>query len=505
MENSGTEPAKQEFPSNQTEERCTVESLLGLASCARFFRAIDGRFHACVPVNGRHDVIGLKSAALRDWLVERYLSENQRLPRQWVVRQAIDALEARARFEVHRPPVHIRVGSGLTDDIASDYLDLGDSSGHAVKICASGWTLVDRPNAHFKRPHGLLPLPVPSRGGSIELLRPFVNLIEADFSLLVGWLAMALRPVGPYPILVIHGEQGAAKSTLAKVVRQLIDPQTAPLLAELGSTRDLIITALNGWLLVYDNVSVLPGWLSDGLCRLASGGGFASRSLFSNDDRHVMHVQRLVVLNGIDEFVRRGDLADRAVILHLPPINSRKRREEKEFWASFEELQPRILGGLLDLIAGALRELPSVEIADLPRMADFTRFGEAVGRTMGCPPNTFLSAYLGNRKDASMSSLDDSVVAKVVIHFVENELFETKGTPTEIFDELSSYAGRRVRASKGWPKTPSRMGNELRRIAPHLRERGIFVSFWKNHKGRFMSIGTRLTSDDSHNDEGGSD
>ncbi len=206
MENSSIEPPKQELPSNKTEEGCTVESLLGLTSCARFFRAIDGRFHACLPVNNRHDIVGLKSATFRDWLVDQYLSKHQKLPQQWVVRQAISALEARARFEVHRPPVHIRVGFGLADDVASAYLDLGDSSGQAVKICASRWTIVDRPNIHFKRLYGLLPLPVPNHSGSIELLHPFVNLIEADFSLLVGWMAMALRPIGPYPILVIHGE-----------------------------------------------------------------------------------------------------------------------------------------------------------------------------------------------------------------------------------------------------------------------------------------------------------
>ena len=95
---------------------CTVESLLGLASCARFFCAMDGRFHACVPVNGRQDIVGLESTAFRDWLVDRCSSEHRKLPRQSIVRQAIEALGAGVRFEAHRPPVHIRVGSGLSDD-----------------------------------------------------------------------------------------------------------------------------------------------------------------------------------------------------------------------------------------------------------------------------------------------------------------------------------------------------------------------------------------------------
>ena len=281
MEGTEVESSDAAIPGGAlTDKVCTVESLLGLASFAQFFCATDGRLHARVPVQGRYDVVGLESTAFRDWLVDRCLNEYQKPPRQSVVRQAIEALGAHAHFEVDRPSVHIRVGPGLSDDKSSSYLDLGDSSGKAVRICARGWAIVDRPNAHFKRPHGLLPLAVPSHDGSIELLRPFVNLEAADFALLVGWMTAALQPVGPYPILVVHGEQGAAKSTLAKVIRQLIDPQTAPLLAEPSSTRDLVVTAANGWLLIYDNVSVLPRRLSDDLCRLATGGGLATRSLF---------------------------------------------------------------------------------------------------------------------------------------------------------------------------------------------------------------------------------
>ena len=81
-----------------------------------------------------------------------------------------------------------------------------------------------------------------------------------------------------------------------------------------------MVTAMNGWLLAYDNVSALPGWLSDSICRLASGGGFATRALFSDQERNVMYAQRPIILNGIDDFVRKGDLADRSVFLHLPPI-----------------------------------------------------------------------------------------------------------------------------------------------------------------------------------------
>ena len=144
-----------------------------------------------------------------------------------------------------------------------------------------------------------------------------------------------------------------------------------------------MVTAVNGWLLAYDNIGVIRPWLSDGLCRLATGGGFAGRALFSNDERVVLHAQRPVILNGIEEFVQRGDLSDRTVFLNLPPIAPGQRCREDEFWPAFYLDRPRILGGLLDAVAGGLRELPSVKLAELPRMADFAAFAEAVGRAVG--------------------------------------------------------------------------------------------------------------------------
>jgi energy-coupling factor transporter ATP-binding protein EcfA2 len=479
-------------------ERTRAEDLLfGLASSARFFRGADGRFHARVAVNGRQDIFGLKSKAFRDWLVDGYLSAYLKLPPQRAVQHVLQALEARARFGVSVPPMYVRVARGDQDDGSSYYLDLGDLGGRAVAINASGWSVVDRPAIHFQRPQGHLALPEPAHDGSLELLRPFVNLDEAEFRLLTGWMATALRPSGPYPVLVIYGEQGSGKSTLAKVIRQLIDPQTAPVLAEPHSTRDLMVTALNGWLLAYDNVSTLSSWLSDSLCRLASGGGFATRALFSDDDRKVIYAQRPIILNGIDGIARRSDLADRAVFLNPPAIMRDKRREESEFWDSFRELQPRILGGLLDAVVGGLRELPSVKLLELPRMADFARFGEAVGRGLGWPAKTFVSAYQENRREATGSVLEDSILGSVILRQLHKDggYLNWTGSPTKFLEELTPGLAKKTTAAAGWPKTATALGIEMRRLAPQLREHGIFVRFGKTQQSRVISITARPGAD----------
>ena len=169
-----------------------------------------------------------------------------------------------------------------------------------------------------------------------------------------------------------------------------------------------MVTALNGWLLAYDNLTTIPGWMSDVLCQLVFGGGFSGRALYSNDERSIIHAQRPVMVNGIEDFVRRGDLRDRCVFLQLPPILSANRRAENEFWRSFEADYPRILGGVLDLIVGALRALPSVHCPDLPRMADYARWGVALGRGLSSPSETFLAEYNTNRKNATATELEDS-------------------------------------------------------------------------------------------------
>jgi len=397
------------------EDEGSVEVLLRLAASARFFRSADGRLYAQVPVGNRRETYGLKSAALRDWLSRGYFCDCRELPSRGSIRRVLDALEGIARFEGGTPSCFIRVGHDGTGKSSAFFLDLGDPSGQAIKIGPEGWSVVDRPDVHFRRPGGLLALPIPCRDGSIDLLRTYVNLTEPDFRRLIAWLAASLRPFGPYPILVLHGEQGSAKSMLARILRLLIDPQARPFLAEPKSARDMMVAAVNGWLLAYDNISMIPGWLSDSFSRLVFGRGFAARAVFSNDERRVIHAQRPVILNGIEDFVRRGDMVDRAVFLDVPPIAAASGRAEDELWSSFQADYPRILGGVLDTVVEGLRESPLVRPPQLPCMADHAKWGEVVGRALPWAPETRVSTSDVNRQEGAVTAPEESAVGNALL------------------------------------------------------------------------------------------
>ena len=254
-----------------------------------------------------------------------------------------------------------------------------------------------------------------------------------------------------------------------------------------------MIAAAKGWLLTIDNVSTLPTWLSNGLCSLATRGGVAGRNRFTTNESNVIYAVRPVVLNGIDEFVGRDDLAGRSVFLNLPPISPSRRRTEDEFWTQFDRQYPRILGGLLSAVAGAVRELPSVKLMELPPMADFAVFGEAVGRALGWPTGAFIGAYDINRRGRSAKALEQSQLGAALVKMIEWGEPETwSGSPQELRDLLARWVSPDLaRAKKQWPRTPAMLSKELRRLAPELRRRGIDILFRKTRTSRIITVQPR--------------
>lgn len=254
-----------------------AQILIRLAeTSAQLFRDCASIGYADVRIDGHRETWRVGSRGFRLWLTQKYYRARGGAPNATAMQAALNVIEARAQFDSVERAVYVRV-AGAGDRL---YLDLCDSTWRAVEIDAAGWRVIDEPPVRFRRARGMLPLPAPVAGGNITALRPFLNLrADADFTLTVAWLLAALRGRGPYPTLALTGEHGAAKTTFARILRALIDPNTAPLRSLPREDRDLFIAATNGYVIAFDNVSSLPDWLSDLLCRLATGGGFATREL----------------------------------------------------------------------------------------------------------------------------------------------------------------------------------------------------------------------------------
>jgi putative DNA primase/helicase len=476
-------------------KRSARDGLLALLDDAELWHDSERVAYATVPKGEHRENYKIKSDAFRNWLTWRSYEEAGFSPGGQSIDDACRTAEALA---LNRGPccsTYRRVG----EHAGKIYLDLGCPRWRAVEIDIHGRRVIDGAPIKFLRSRGMEALPEPEAGELIEALREFVNVeSEADFRLLLAWLAAALRPVGPFPILTLIGEQGASKSTLARICRLLTDPNAAPIRSLPADERDLLVSADNSWIMVFDNVSTVPAWLSDAFCRLSTGGGFATRKLHSDSEEMIFAAQRAVVLNGIGDLAARPDLADRALSLMLPPVPEERRRPEREFWAAFEAVRPVILGALLDAVSAGLRRLPDIKIEKPPRMADFAEWGEACSAGFGWEPGEFLSAYRENMREVVAGAADASPLVPVIETLLGlfggygPEGFD--GTAHELLAKLRQQCPDAVQRAPWFPKTNAQMGARLRRDAPLLKSRGIEVAHYKEGRRKDRKIVLRCIS-----------
>ena len=325
-----------------------TEILLRLAEDAELFHTPDGRAYADIPVNsGRRTFEISDQGGFGDWLRNGWFRETRNAPCQEALRSAVRTLAATAQQEGPQHAVHIRVA----EHEGSYYLDLANDEGHVAKFNSEGWEVGRSAPVRFVRPRGLLPLPVPEKGGSLESqLFPLLNLRYQSQQVLVTlWLVNCFMASPNYRVLVLQGEQGSAKSRTSRTLRDLLDPNVAPLRAPPRNERELTISAVNGHLLAFDNVSSLSQEMSDALCRLATGTGLAPRRLWTGREEELLTAVKPIILNGIEQFVTRGDLADRAIAITLQAITSELYRTNAELDEAFKQTWPQILGALLDV------------------------------------------------------------------------------------------------------------------------------------------------------------
>lgn len=459
------------------EDTSTADDLVALVQeRAELFHAEDGSCFAVLNEVPRK-TYKLDTQAFAEWLGYAYYRDTEsekgpgRAASDTATKTARMVLTGIAKNDGPERTVYLR--AARHGDVY--YLDIGADDWRAVEIAANGWRVVDRAPVYFWRSSTARPLPLPVAGGDLGLLWQYANIPIEARPLVVAWMLEAWRPETPFPILELIGQQGTAKSSTQDKLRRCIDPNAVNLRAAAKSVEDLFVSAGCNWLVSLNNLSHLSPNVQDALCNLATGGGFAGRTLYTNADETLVEAKRPVVINGIVPLVTAQDLTDRVIHIELPEITTY--RSETEIDQAFARDAPLILGGLLDLFVLTLRHLPAVTLDRPPRMADFTALGEAMLRAEGQPPGAFMALYQGNRRHSIARSLDASPVASAIRTLAEAEsnavVFD--GTMGKLLDRLSQYRD----GTEAWPKSARGLGDVLRRQRPALAQIGIAVDIGK--------------------------
>lgn len=398
------------------------------------------------------------------------------------ISQTIHLLAAKARAEAPRVPLWNRTA----EHGENIYCDL--KNGRAGEITPEGWRIVAEPPVYWYDFNHQLPHPDPVPGGDPFRLLNFVNVTEEQRLLFVVAVISAFLPRISHPAFNFTGAQGSGKSSASRIVKQTVDPSAASLLTMPAKPEDLDLLLFRHHVVPLDNLSGLPDSVSDRLCNVISGAVLEKRSLFTDSDTTLLPCSPVVVFNGITQLVRRPDLADRTITITLERIDPANRREEREMWEEFDRELPGILGGIFDTISRAMAIFPTVKLRNLPRMADFCRWGYSVAEALGGRGAEFLRAYADN---SAMQTADlhetDTLLAAIMQRM--DAAGELDGNFREVLSILHEIA-QPAKNDRSFPSSARSFRGHLERLRVPLLDMGITFSIrdGRTNRGRIVTF-----------------
>ncbi|MDM7988632.1 MAG: hypothetical protein QUS13_15005 [Smithella sp.] len=421
-----------------------------------------------------NEVLRIQGSAFRQFITNILFKETGQAAGTEAINRALNIIEGKALFEGDNVELHNR----LANYQGSFYYDMGN--GRAVKITAEGWTIDNSPPILFKRHAHQIPQIDPERGGTVDKIFDFMNIMNPYDRLLLAVILVALFiPDIIHPLFYFRGGQGSGKTKAADFIKQLVDPSKLEVFMTPQNKTELIQTMQHHYLCVFDNVSFIPDWFSDVLSTSITGGGQSKRKLYTDDEDVIFSFKRCVAMTAINLCITRSDLLDRSIIIGFRSIDPTQRKEESKMIAEFEAEKPRILGAIFDALSTAMRIYPHIRLNALPRMADFCRWGCAIAEALGYDQDEFLDTYYENIHEQHDEIISGNTLAQAIIKLMRGRP-HWFGLVGDLYDELKKLANV-SREDKTFPSHSNKLRAHIERIKPNLLEAGIDVDISPVH------------------------
>jgi len=459
--------------------------LIGIATKqCKFFHDSQGEVFAKIALNNHTEIWNLTSMGFRDWISHQLWSQHQEGLSNASLDSALATLRGIATFDSPTEEVYLRVAQ-INNEL---YIDLCNEDWQVIKIDSIGWFVINKSPVSFIRSKNMRALKIPKTKGDINLLKKHINIKEKDFVLVIGWLLMSMQAgTGAYPMLVLTGSAGCGKTTISRMLRELVDPNVATLLSK-PKIGDLRVVGANNHVLAFDNLSGIGANQSDALCKISTGDNQTVRKLYTTNEEFTISLKKPILLNGIDEIAKRSDMASRSIKIELSKLQNYS--SETSIWNAFMIDVPSILGGLLDGLSAALNQYENTRINNLPRMGDFSKWVTAAGQAYGWMKDEFMLAYTENLEQSHLDSVESSEFASTLVLMFDCHS-EFKGSPIELLNqlELLDINGniKNVRTAKGVTEQLSRYENALNKL-------GIFIKKYRDRTNKTVLIITKHES-----------
>ena len=322
--NKGALMTEDQNVNSDKKETLTSKLYKAAEKTTEFIKDNDDTVFCIIDKNKIKKIYSIKSKEYKNFLTFYLYQKHKKTINRKTMDDVLNNLEGRFSWLAGKEDVKARVS--FTEE--SIEIDLGNDKWVSIRIDKTGWAIGPH-KAKLFLTKSMYPLPEPiSDKNKLVLIKDLFRLSDDDYKLIVGWLIGCFMPKGPYPILILQGEQGSGKSTLARVLRTIIDPSNTPTTSFPNKEQDLYIQARHNRILSYDNQRKLSNIHSDWLCRISTGGGYSNRKLYTDSDEIEMNYTRPIILNGIHSIASQSDLISRAIIINLTEISDSRMQEK---------------------------------------------------------------------------------------------------------------------------------------------------------------------------------
>jgi hypothetical protein len=499
-----TKNKKESLESKSTPAEVVVE--LAIENTELLFKDQYGTPYALVRIADHNEIIRIESSKFKRYLSKLFYDNNGKsVVNADSISNAIQVLQAKAEYEGKTIPLSLRVAWNNQDI----YYDKTDEKWQCIKISKENWELVSQmPTPLFVR-YNQTPQAEPDRNYEPDIFDKFLALTnlkdddEQNKILLKVYIISLFIPEIAHAILILHGEKGSAKSTLQTLIKLLVDPSKPALLTIHRDIMEFVQQLAHNYIAYYDNVKNTPTWLSDEACRAVTGIGQTKRKLYTDDDQIVYEYKHCLGFNGINIGLTEPDALDRSIMIELDRIRKENRKQESDILAEFFKLRPKLLGYIFDILVKTLQIKPSIKLNDLPRMADFALWGEAIARAMEYKELEFMQAYYDNIGRQNIEAIENHPLGRAIAKFYEQEIEDKskdswEGPPAKLLEQLDKIADEiKINTShKSWPKEVKWLTRRLNQIRSNLLEGlGIEVSITrvtKNLKGKVNTSSIKI-------------
>jgi len=446
---------------NQDDKSETKSAFILRLAKARILELFTDQFneaYAAIRIDSHIEVLRVKDTRFDNWLSKIFYMEKKSALGNETINAVKSVISAEADFDGLQRKLNLRVGSVITEKEGQTknivlYYDLANKDWSVVKITNDNWEIDLNPPIIFKRYNSNGAQITPSKTYPPDIFDQFISMInikdEKQKLLLKCYIVSLFVADIPKPAQMLHGAQGSAKTSEQEAIKDLVDPSPMLTLTFPKDINELIQKLMHNYVCYFDNISVIPAWVSDELCRAVTGSGFSKRGLFTDDDDVIYSFRRCIGFNGVNLAATKADLLDRGFITQLERIPKEDRLKEAEVKAKFAAIKPQLLGYIFDILVKVLRVKSNggISVNEYPRMADFAETGEIISRCMGYREDEFLKAYYDNINLITDEAIEANPVAAAILELMtttgeldHNGNRRFMGKPTELFEQLNLIA-----------------------------------------------------------------